>query len=77
MRIDPAGEAAQAERTRAVRASRDRTAWQQAMEQVTAAARSEANLVPPVLAAVEAKATLGEVADALRGVFGEYSERAI
>jgi methylmalonyl-CoA mutase N-terminal domain/subunit len=77
MQIDPAGEAAQAERTRAVRASRDRAAWQRAMEQVTAAAKGEANLVPPVLAAVEAKATLGEVADALRNVFGEYSERAI
>jgi methylmalonyl-CoA mutase N-terminal domain/subunit len=77
MQIDPAGEAAQAERTRAVRASRDRSAWQRAMEQVTAAAKSETNLVPPVLAAVEAKATLGEVADALRNVFGEYSERAI
>ena len=77
MQIDPAGEAAQADRTRAVRASRDRAAWQQAMDRVTEAATSGTNLVPPVLAAVEAKATLGEVADALRNVFGEYSERAI
>jgi methylmalonyl-CoA mutase N-terminal domain/subunit len=77
MQIDPAGEAAQAERTRAVRASRDRAAWQQAMDRVTAAAKGGTNLVPPVLAAVEARATLGEVADAMRSVFGEYSDRAI
>lgn len=77
MQIDPAGEAAQAERTRAVRASRDSAAWQQAMARVTAAAKDGTNLVPHVLAAVEAKATLGEVADAMRNVFGEYSERAI
>ena len=77
LRIAPAGEAAQAERTRALRASRDRRAWEHAMGGVTAAATSGANLVPTVLAAVEAKATLGEIADALRGVFGEYRERAI
>jgi methylmalonyl-CoA mutase, N-terminal domain len=44
---------------------------------VTAAAKDGTNLMPPVLAAVEAKATLGEVADAMRGVFGEYRDRAI
>jgi methylmalonyl-CoA mutase N-terminal domain/subunit len=77
MQIDPAGEAAQAARTQAVRASRDRAAWQQAMDRVTAAAKDGTNLVPHVLAAVEARATLGEIADAMRNVFGEYSDRAI
>ena len=77
LRIDPAGEAAQIARVRAVRASRDAAAWQQAMAAITSAATGGSNLVPPVLAAIEARATLGEVADALRGVFGEYRERAI
>ncbi len=77
MQIDPAGEAAQAARTQAVRASRDRAAWQQAMDRVTASAKDGTNLVPPVLAAVEARATLGEIADAMRSVFGEYSDRAV
>ena len=77
LRIDPAGEAAQIARVRAVRASRDAAAWQQAMATITSAATGGSNLVPPVLAAIEARATLGEVADALRGVFGEYRERAI
>lgn len=77
LRIDPAGEAAQMARVRAVRASRDLTTWTRAMADVTAAATSGTNLMPPVLAAVEARATLGEVADALRAVFGEYRDRAI
>lgn len=77
LQIDPAGEAAQMARVRAVRASRDLTTWTRAMADVTAAATSGTNLMPPVLAAVEARATLGEVADALRAVFGEYSDRAI
>ncbi len=38
------------------------------------AARGSDNLVPPIIAAVEAHATLGEIADAMRGVFGEYRE---
>jgi methylmalonyl-CoA mutase N-terminal domain/subunit len=39
-----------------------------------AAARSGANLVPPVVRAVEARATVGEISDALRSVFGEHGE---
>ncbi len=77
LRIDPAGEAAQVERVRALRASRDAVAWRRALAEVSAAAGGGANLVPPVLAAVEARATLGEIADALRTVFGEYRDRAI
>jgi methylmalonyl-CoA mutase N-terminal domain/subunit len=77
LRIDPAGEAAQIARVQAVRASRDGAAWQNAIAGVTEAATAGTNLVPPVLAAVEARATLGEIADALRKVFGEYSDRTI
>jgi methylmalonyl-CoA mutase N-terminal domain/subunit len=44
------------------------------MDAVTAAARGADNLVPPIIAAVEAFATLGEISDALRGVFGEHEE---
>ena len=41
---------------------------------VERAARDGANLVTPIVAAVEAHATLGEIADTLRRVFGEYQE---
>ena len=77
LRIDPAGEAAQISRVRAVRASRDGVACQHALNAVAVAATSGANLVPPVLAAVEAHATLGEVADVLRSIFGEYREQVL
>ena len=73
--IDPQSERRQAEAVRAVRASRDAEACQAALAGVEDAARDGANLVPPVLAAVEARATLGEISDAMRRVFGEHRER--
>jgi len=74
LRIDPETERRQADAVRAVRQSRDRVAWQAAVEAVGAAARQGTNLVPPIIQAVEARATLGEIADALRAVFGEHRE---
>ena len=74
LRIDPATEAEQVARLGQLRARRDTARAQAAVVAVAAAARSGANLMPPILAAVEAYATLGEIADALREVFGEYSE---
>jgi len=71
--IDPESEQRQIQRVRDVRAGRDHATWRAALGAVGAAARTEMNLVPPVLAAVEAYATVGEIADELRGVFGEHS----
>ena len=72
--IDPELERRQIERVRALRAGRDASACSAALEVVTTAARGTDNLVPPVIAAVEARATLGEIADAMRAVFGEHEE---
>jgi methylmalonyl-CoA mutase N-terminal domain/subunit len=77
LQMDPETERRQVERVRAVRAGRDQTACSAALAEVTAAARGTSNLVPPILAAVEARATIGEVADAMRAVFGEYKEIAL
>ena len=74
--IDPAVEARQIERVRVLRASRDAAAWRTALDAVSAAAREGRNLVPPIIAAVEAKGTVGEISDALRAVFGEFEETA-
>ena len=74
LRIDPESERRQARSVADVRRSRDRAAWQRAVDGVEAAARDGSNLVPPVLAAVEARATLGEIADAMRRVFGEHRD---
>ncbi|HWP99664.1 MAG TPA: methylmalonyl-CoA mutase family protein [Vicinamibacterales bacterium] len=74
LRIDPEVEARQIERVRRVRATRDAARWRAALARVAEAARGRDNLVPPILEAVEARATLGEIADTLREVFGEYRE---
>jgi methylmalonyl-CoA mutase N-terminal domain/subunit len=73
-RIDADIERRQIERLRAVRAGRSEREWRSALDAVVAAARASTNLVPPVIAAVEARATLGEIADAMRSVFGEHQE---
>jgi methylmalonyl-CoA mutase, N-terminal domain len=74
LRIDPDIEARQVERVRRIRSSRDQTPWRSALDAVGTAARGRDNLVPPILAAVEAQATVGEIADAMRAVFGEHRE---
>jgi methylmalonyl-CoA mutase N-terminal domain/subunit len=74
--IDPGVERSQVDRVRAVRSSRSESTWKAAIEDVEAAARGGDNLVPPVIAAVEAQATVGEIADAMRAVFGTYQETA-
>ncbi|MGE3956906.1 MAG: methylmalonyl-CoA mutase [Vicinamibacterales bacterium] len=72
--VDPAIERQQVERTRAVRASRDTAAWKAGIDAVGAAARDGSNLMPAIIAAVEARATVGEISDAMRQVFGEHQE---
>ncbi len=73
-RVDPSVEADQVARVRAVRAGRSQDVWQRAIDGIGRAARDGSNLVPPIVTAVEAHATLGEIADAMRQVFGEYVE---
>ena len=58
------------------RARRDPAAVQAALERMTAAARTEENLIPSMLDAVRAEASLGEICDALRAEWGEYREPA-
>jgi len=67
--------ARQIERLRALRASRDDAAVQARLADVARAARSPENLLPPMKEALRARATLGEVSDSLREVFGEYRPR--
>jgi methylmalonyl-CoA mutase N-terminal domain/subunit len=76
-KIDPALEPKQIERVRALRARRDAGPSKAALQQVEDAARSGANVMPRILAAVEAYATVGEISDAMRRVFGEYREAVV
>ena len=74
LRIDADVEARQTERVKKVRARRDQSAWRSALDAVGAAARGADNLVPVIVQAVSAHATVGEISDAMRAVFGEHSE---
>jgi methylmalonyl-CoA mutase N-terminal domain/subunit len=76
-RIDEDLERAQVERVRALRARRDPARWRSAVDAVTNASRDGGNLMPAILQAVESYATVGEIAGAMRGVFGEYQERVV
>jgi methylmalonyl-CoA mutase, N-terminal domain len=77
MRIDPGIESAQVARVQAVRARRDAAKCQAAISEVERRARSGENLMPAILQAVEAYATVGEISDALRRIFGEYQESVV
>jgi len=74
LRVDPAIEQEQAERLRALRARRDSARAAESIAEVESRARSGENLMPAILAAVEAYATVGEISDAMRRVFGEHQE---
>ncbi len=73
--VDEATARAQADRVRAFRAARDASAAATTRAELVAAARGTANLVPPIVAAVRAHVTLGEICEDLRAVFGVYEPR--
>ena len=73
-RIDPAIETEQKQRVASVRKSRDQRSTSTALTEVENAARMNVNLVPSIVDAVEAKATVGEISHTLRKVFGEHTE---
>jgi methylmalonyl-CoA mutase N-terminal domain/subunit len=76
-RIAEGLERKQVERVRALRARRDAGPWQQALKKIEDTARGGDNLMPHIVGAVEAFATVGEISDTLRRVFGEYKEAVV
>ncbi|MFN7923979.1 MAG: methylmalonyl-CoA mutase family protein [Bryobacteraceae bacterium] len=74
-RLDPAVEAAQYQSLRVVRASRSQAGVEAALGQLESTARGTGNLVPPILEAARSRATVGEISDRLRAVFGEEGTR--
>jgi methylmalonyl-CoA mutase N-terminal domain/subunit len=73
-RVDPANERARVDEVRVLRRERDAARWSASLERLEAAARSVENVMPLILNAVEASATVGEISDVLRRVFGEHRE---
>ena len=77
LRLNEDLERQQVERLRALRARRDRGPWEASLKAVEDAAHSGANLMPVIITAVESYATVGEISDTLRRVFGEYKEAVV
>ena len=77
LRVDPQLENEQVERLRALRSRREVTAWTSALSALETAARGDANLMPFIIDAVLAWATVGEIASCLRGVFGEHRDALV
>jgi methylmalonyl-CoA mutase N-terminal domain/subunit len=73
LRVDPTIGAAQCERLARLRAERDQAAVESALDAVRAAARGTDNVLYPLRDALKARATVGEVSDALREVWGLYT----
>jgi methylmalonyl-CoA mutase N-terminal domain/subunit len=77
LRIDADIERSQIIRLNALRAKRDSARAKSALAELQRRAATSENLLPAILAAVEAYATVGEISDALRSVFGEYQESVV
>jgi methylmalonyl-CoA mutase N-terminal domain/subunit len=72
--INPESERVQQARVASVRAARDAAVWRASLDAIRDAADGDTNLVPLVIAAVQSGATVGEISDTLRGVFGEHRD---
>lgn len=77
LRIDAEQERQRVEELAALRDSRDQSAVATALDALSERANADGNLMPAILAAVEAKATVGEISDAMREAFGTYEERVV
>lgn len=73
-KIDPEGERRQVARVRRVRAERSEADWAAAMGELERVATGDGNLMPAILGAVRAYATVGEISDRLRAAWGEHRE---
>jgi methylmalonyl-CoA mutase, N-terminal domain len=74
LRVSHEVEASQVRELGRRRAGRDAAAASAAMDALMSAARSGANMIPPMIAAASAEVTLGEICDALRAEWGGYTE---
>jgi methylmalonyl-CoA mutase N-terminal domain/subunit len=77
LRIDPEAERAQVERLRALRVRRPEAPWRASLDALERRARDGGNLMPVLIDAVLAWATVGEIANRLRSVFGEHQETLV
>ena len=74
LRVDPAVRVSQVKRLKQLRSERDSGKVEKSLAVLKRAAEGDANVMPPIIDAVKAYATLGEICDVMRGVFGEYQQ---
>jgi methylmalonyl-CoA mutase N-terminal domain/subunit len=74
LEMDPEGEIRQLERLKKLRTDRDKNKWENALDRLKNASEGDENLMPFILEASKSYATLGEICDVMREVFGEYEE---
>ena len=77
LRVDPSVESQQVTRLEKLRQARDSYGVSEALDSVRQAAHGRENLMPPIISAVQASATAGEIAAAMRDVFGEHQEAIV
>jgi methylmalonyl-CoA mutase N-terminal domain/subunit len=77
LRVDPQVQKKQIESLSARKAGRDRGAVDRTLDRLRTAAAGSDNLMDPIVECVKADATLGEICDVLRDVFGEYQEKVV
>ncbi|HRY80240.1 MAG TPA: methylmalonyl-CoA mutase family protein, partial [Spirochaetia bacterium] len=77
LKVDPAVGKMQEKKLADLRGRRDNAAVRTALEGLATAAQGSENLMPRILEAVRQYATLGEICDVLRGVFGEYQQKVV
>ena len=77
LKVDPEVGRKQEEQLKELKSSRDNLAVQEALKELEAKAKTDENVMPAVIKCVKCYATLGEICDTLRGVFGEYKASVI
>lgn len=72
LKIDMSVGVVETEKLKKLRAGRDNAKWQEALDKLRAVSQTSENVMPAVIEAVKAKATVGEICDVWRSIFGEY-----
>jgi methylmalonyl-CoA mutase N-terminal domain/subunit len=72
LRVDPKQQEIETEKLKKLRAARDQKAWKAALGRLDEVSRTAENVMPAVIEAVKARATVGEICDVWRNIWGEY-----
>jgi len=75
LKVDMKGGQVEAEKLRKMRAARDAKRWEKALENLRKVSEKNENVMPAVIEAVKAEATIGEICDTWRNIYGEYKPK--